>query len=86
MFRLVDELRPDYVLVENVPGLIVRGLGRILADLASIGFDAEWDFTSIGLQRSERVRLVAYPTASDGHGPGNMVRAASISGLPPVAF
>src|SRR6516165_415680 len=32
--RLVGELRPRYVLVENVAGLLVRGLGRVLGDLA----------------------------------------------------
>lgn len=41
--RIVRVLRPRYVLVENVPGLLVRGLGRILGDLAALGYDAEWD-------------------------------------------
>jgi hypothetical protein len=41
--RLVRELRPRYVLVENVPGLLVRGLGDVLGDLADDGYDAEWD-------------------------------------------
>lgn len=42
MHRLVDELRPRVVLVENVAALAARGLGRVLGDLAAIGFDAEW--------------------------------------------
>lgn len=41
--RVVRLLRPKYVLVENVPALTVRGLDRVLGDLASLGFDAEWD-------------------------------------------
>ena len=43
MFRLTGELRPGYLVVENVPALLVRGLDIVLGDLASIGFDAEWD-------------------------------------------
>jgi len=35
-------LRPRYVLIENVAALVVRGLDRVLADLAALGFDAEW--------------------------------------------
>src|SRR5690348_10886077 len=41
--RLIRELRPSYVVVENVAHLLVRGLGRVLCDLAEIGYDAEWD-------------------------------------------
>jgi len=41
--RLIRELRPKIVLVENVTGLAVRGLDRVLGDLASLGFDAEWE-------------------------------------------
>jgi DNA (cytosine-5)-methyltransferase 1 len=40
--RLVRVLRPGYVFVENVPGLLARGMGRVLGDLAELGFDAEW--------------------------------------------
>jgi DNA (cytosine-5)-methyltransferase 1 len=40
--RIICEVRPRYVLVENSPALTVRGLYRVLADLASMGFNAEW--------------------------------------------
>lgn len=40
--RLVGELRPRYVVVENVAALTARGLGQVLSDLADRGFDAEW--------------------------------------------
>ena len=46
MARVVRHLRPRFVLVENVAGLAVRGLDRVLGDLADLGYDAEW--TSIG--------------------------------------
>lgn len=42
MARIVCEVRPYFVFVENSPMLTHRGLGRILGDLAALGFDAEW--------------------------------------------
>jgi DNA (cytosine-5)-methyltransferase 1 len=40
--RIIGDLRPKYVVVENVSALLVRGMGDVLGDLASLGFDAEW--------------------------------------------
>ncbi len=42
MFRIICEVEPRYVFVENSPMLTVRGLGTVLGDLASVGFDARW--------------------------------------------
>ena len=44
--RIIRELRPRYVFVENVPGLLTNGMGRVLGDLADIGYDAEWEVLS----------------------------------------
>lgn len=41
--RAICGLRPAHVLVENVPGLLVRGMGDVLGDLASLGYDTEWE-------------------------------------------
>lgn len=41
--RLIEELRPRYVLAENVPALKVRGLHRVLNDLKWSGYTASWD-------------------------------------------
>ena len=63
-FRLVCEIRPRIVFVENVTGLLVRGLGRVLGDMASVGYDAEWTVLSacrFGAPHSrERMFLTAY--------------------------
>jgi DNA (cytosine-5)-methyltransferase 1 len=71
--RLIGELRPRYVLVENVPGLLDRGMGVVLGDLAALGFDAEWSVLSacaVGAPHTrERVFLVAYP---EGQRPGQL--------------
>jgi DNA (cytosine-5)-methyltransferase 1 len=42
MARIIGEVRPKYVFVENSPLLVRRGLARVLADLAGMGFDAQW--------------------------------------------
>ena len=35
-------LRPAYVFLENVAALRTRGLGKVLGDLAALGYDAQW--------------------------------------------
>jgi len=42
MARIIHEVQPRFVFVENSPMLTSRGLGRVLGDLASMGFDARW--------------------------------------------
>lgn len=63
--RLIGELRPRYVVVENVAALRTRGLDRVLGDLAACGYDAEWDCvpaSAVGApHRRDRLWLVAYP-------------------------
>ena len=46
MARIVGEVRPSFVLVENSPALTCRGLGRVLGDLAALGYDAQWGVVS----------------------------------------
>ena len=40
--RIIDEVRPSEVLVENSPLLVGRGLAVVLGDLAQMGYDARW--------------------------------------------
>ena len=42
MARIIGEVRPRFVFVENSPMLTARGLGRVLGDLAALGYDAQW--------------------------------------------
>ena len=39
IFRLVCEIRPRNIFLENVPGLLHGGIEHVLGDLASVGFD-----------------------------------------------
>jgi len=43
MRRVVEEIEPSFVFVENVTALRSRGLDRVLRDLAALGYDAAWD-------------------------------------------
>jgi DNA (cytosine-5)-methyltransferase 1 len=74
--RVIGELRPQYVFVENVPALLNRGLGRVLGDLAQIGYDAEWDCvpaSAVGApHRRDRIWLVGYPNGLPGSSPGEL--------------
>jgi len=42
MARIIGEVRPRYVFVENSPLLVGRGLAVVLGDLAALGYDARW--------------------------------------------
>ena len=42
MARIIDEIRPRNVFVENSPMLTSRGLGSVLGDLAELGDNAKW--------------------------------------------
>jgi len=42
MARVVREVRPKFVFVENSSRLVCNGLERVLSDLAEIGYDAQW--------------------------------------------
>jgi DNA (cytosine-5)-methyltransferase 1 len=66
--RLISEIRPLYVIVENVDDLLHRGLGRVLGDLAEIGYDAEWHCipaAAVGADNiRDRIWIIAYPDGS----------------------
>lgn len=40
--RIVGEVLPRYVFLENTPTLLCRGFDRVLGDLSSLGYNAEW--------------------------------------------
>lgn len=64
MARIIGELRPRFAFVENSPALTSRGLGRVLGDLASLGYDARWGVVSAAdagaPHRRERIWILAY--------------------------
>ncbi len=54
--RLIRELQPRWVVVENSAALTVRGLEDILHGLASSGFDADWAVVSAGALGAPHLR------------------------------
>ena len=46
MFRIIWQVRPQYVLIENSPALLIRGFEQVLCDLSKAGYDAEWQTIS----------------------------------------
>jgi len=63
MARIIGEVQPAFAFVENSPALTSRGLGRVLGDLAEMGFDARWGVFSaadVGARHiRERIWIVA---------------------------
>lgn len=62
--RIVRIVRPRFIVVENVPGLLSSGFGRVLGDLAESGYDAEWQVFNAGgfgvPQQRRRLFVVGY--------------------------
>lgn len=63
--RLIKEIVPKYVLIENVRALLGNGIGTVLKDISEVGYDAEWEVISardVGqCHLRERLWIVAYP-------------------------
>jgi DNA (cytosine-5)-methyltransferase 1 len=63
--RLIKEIKPSWVIAENVAALRSRGLDQVLRSLAEIGYDAEWHCipaSAVGApHQRDRVWIVAYP-------------------------
>ncbi len=70
MARIIREVRPRFVLVENSAALKRRGIETVLSDLAGMGFDAEWGVFSACAWGAPQVRrrlfLLAYADGDDG--------------------
>jgi DNA-cytosine methyltransferase len=65
LVRLVEEIRPEYLFMENVAALLGRGLDAVAAALVDVGYDAEWacvKASDVGApHRRDRIWIVAYP-------------------------
>jgi DNA (cytosine-5)-methyltransferase 1 len=73
MARIVGEVRPRFVFVENSPLLTSRGLDRVLSDLAALGFDATWGVIGAhhagAPHKRDRVWILANSTTERLQGP-----------------
>jgi DNA (cytosine-5)-methyltransferase 1 len=77
-WRIINDLRPRFAIMENVGMLIHRGLREVLGSLAEIGYNAEWQdirASDMGApHKRERIWIVAYAERreDDGREFGNM--------------
>jgi DNA (cytosine-5)-methyltransferase 1 len=84
----VRDLRPRHVLLENVAAHLARGFGRVLGDLAAIGYDARWlcvRASDVGAaHRRDRVFIWAVPADAEsvGHGHTWTARQPRIPAVP----
>jgi DNA (cytosine-5)-methyltransferase 1 len=62
--RLIGEIRPKGVLIENVSNLRSRGMGKVLQDLNALGYDAEWHCITArhfgATHERDRIFILAY--------------------------
>jgi DNA (cytosine-5)-methyltransferase 1 len=62
--RIIRDVRPRFVFVENSPMLVSRGLGQVLGDLAAMGYDAEWGVLGAAdagaPHKRDRIWILAY--------------------------
>jgi DNA (cytosine-5)-methyltransferase 1 len=70
-------LRPKYAILENVRGHFSMDSTVVLGEMASIGYDAEWQIVSAAsvwcaTSQRDRIIIVAYPNSSDGPMEGNV--------------
>ena len=72
--RIISEVRPRWVVIENVSALRSRGLDTVLGEIAALGYDAEWHCipaSAVGApHRRDRVWIIAHrgsPPVADAH-------------------
>ena len=70
LVRAIRVVRPQHAILENVAALLGDGLDTVLADLAEIGADAEWDIVpacAVGAPHErERIWIVAHANSFYG--------------------
>ena len=77
-FRVISLVRPHFVIVENVSAFTIRGLLDVLGDIASIGYDAEWETIPASIfgfpHQRKRIFIIAY---SENYRHKNSINAES---------
>jgi len=70
--RVIEEACPSWAFIENSHMLRTRGLGVVLADLAALGYDAEWSTykaSDVGApHRRDRMWILAHSKKVLSHG------------------
>ncbi|WP_407198995.1 DNA cytosine methyltransferase [Citrobacter portucalensis] len=79
MARIIGEVRPRFVFVENSPLLVGRGLAMVISDLAKMGFDSEWcclSASDLGApHQRDRIWITAHTKGEHGKSRDSMVQS-----------
>jgi DNA (cytosine-5)-methyltransferase 1 len=67
IMRIIRDVGPRHVFLENVPGLLHGGIEHVLSDLAEGGFDVEWDVFSALASGAPHLRKRLFIMAHSGH-------------------
>lgn len=65
MARIVGDVRPKFVFVENSPLLVKRGLAVVISDLAKLGYLSAWGIISAGEHGANHQRKRIWIAAAD---------------------
>ncbi|WP_119690588.1 DNA cytosine methyltransferase [Acinetobacter soli] len=88
MARIIGEVRPRFVFVENSPMLVSRGLTRVISDLAKMGYDAHWarlSASNFGApHQRDRIWIVAHTQGIRLNSEGLSIGAKSQKSLPGI--
>jgi DNA (cytosine-5)-methyltransferase 1 len=79
MARIVGEVRPRYVFVENSPLLVSRGLALVISDLAEMGYASQWCIVSASdcgaPHKRDRIWIVANAAGERQQGQGEYINS-----------
>lgn len=91
IMRLVSDLRPQFVFLENVPAILVRGLAAVLGEFAGRGYDCRWSIVSaseVGAPHLRKRWWILAHTSSAGRKAGGLCNgrndASSLTSRGPV--
>ena len=86
MARIIGEVRPELVYLENSPLLVGRGLALVLSDLTEMGYDAQWCIVSASdcgaPHQRDRIWLVANAVGGRQQARGLSIRATETVAKP----
>jgi DNA (cytosine-5)-methyltransferase 1 len=72
MARVIGEIQPRFIFIENSPLLRTRGLSVVLKDIAELGYDAKWGIVSASDCGAEhqRKRMWVFAYSNKAHRQG----------------
>lgn len=71
VMRLAEEIKPTFLFLENVQGILSNGLGTVLKEISKLGYDCRYTIFSAravgGHHNRKRWFLLAYPKHNGSH-------------------